>query len=322
MTPHQFRTFEVSLAVAQRLCAHHGVPAPTAVRRAARGEVSAVFLLDLVDGTRAVLKVYLRHRHPRDLAGEHAAIRHLHRHSRVPVPAWNQLELESDDLPFPYALMAALPGIDADDLWPTLDRSDAARLVRGCGELLATLHRSVLHSQELAGAGLPSADEWVEREEHEFIDALRRLKGQGWIDPYLLARAQQVWEQGRDVRADEFAPVLLHGDFQLWNIRVDPATLAPVGLVDWGQASFGPASIDVRDLELNLFLDRPRLRREFWLGYGRSEPDEHEIERLRQAALCRALALLAAYWGPTQKVTPATVWHLLAPWSEDLDEGL
>jgi aminoglycoside phosphotransferase (APT) family kinase protein len=321
MTPHQFRVYDVSLDTARALCDAHGVAAPTRIRRVPKGEVSAVFLLELADGSGAVLKAYLRHQNPAALVTEHAVIGYLHRHSDLPVPAWTRLDLSRDVLAWPLALMECRPGVDADDLWPRLEPADAARLVRGCGRMLSALHRVGCHAAELSDSGLAPAENWAEREEHEFATAVRRLTDQGWLDPYLLERAQQVWDQGRSVRATPFAPVLMHGDYQLWNLRVDPHTLQPLGLLDWGQAALGPASADVRDMELNLFLDRPRLRREFWHGYGSGDPDERELERLRQAALCRALSLLAAYWGPTQSITPASVWHLLAPWSEQMDEG-
>jgi len=319
MTPGQFRTFEVALEVAATLCREHGLPEPLRVARLAKGEVSAVFALDLADGQGAVLKVYLRNQEPRVLVAEDEVLGHLRRHSALPVPAWSTLNLNGGKLGWPYALHQRLPGIDADTLLTRLDLPESARLLRRCGEMLSRLHRVSLSGSGLKRAGIDGEASWAETQDAEFDLAVERLADQGWMDARLLERARQVWAVGHEIRHLPFDPVLCHGDYQLWNILVDPATLCPTGLLDLGQAYRGPAAVDFRDMELNLFGNSPRLRSAFMQGYGWDDIDERERERLRQAALCRALALMSAYWGPTKQITPATVWHLLAPWSEDAE---
>jgi hygromycin-B 7''-O-kinase len=317
MSPTQFHGYTLAPQDVSRLCRAAGLPDALRATRVAKGEVSAVFGLELADGRAAVLKVYLRNQNPTTLAAEHALLRHLHEHSTVPVPAWSVLDVSGRELPYPWAILERVGGVDADAIWPRLDAAAARRLVRGCGALLAALHAVPPQSPELTAAHLPPAAQWARREDEEFTRSVQRLAQQGWIDPKLLQRAEQVWADGAAMRAMPFKPALCHGDFQLWNIRVDPDTLEPVGLLDMGQAFLGPPSADGRDMEINLFLDRPALRTAFWQGYDAGELEECERERLRLAATCRALSLLAAYWGPTQNVTPAKVWRLLAPWSED-----
>ncbi len=319
MTAGQFRTFEVTLPMAHALCIEHGLAAPTGVRRVTKGEVSAVFSIDLADGQGAGLKVYLRKQEPGVLVAEDEVLGQLRRHSVLPVPAWSILDLNGGQLGWPHALHQRLPGLDADTVLERLELAESARLLRRCGEMLSRLHRVSLSGSGLQRAGLPTAEDWAAIQDAEFDLALERLRGQGWLEERLLERAAQVWAIGREIRQLPFDPVLCHGDYQLWNILVDPETLVPTGLLDLGQAYPGPAAADFRDMELNLFGNSPRLRSAFLQGYGWDDFDERERERLRQAALCRALALMSAYWGPTKQITPATVWHLLAPWSEDAE---
>ncbi|MBI5835516.1 MAG: aminoglycoside phosphotransferase family protein [Armatimonadetes bacterium] len=319
MTPGQFRTFEVTLEMAVALCREHGLAEPLSVSRLAKGEVSAVFGMELADGQGAVLKAYLRNQEPRVLVAEDEVLGHLRRHSALPVPAWSMLNLNGGKLGWPYALHQRLPGIDADTLLERLDMAESARLLRRCGEMLSRLHRVSLSGSGLKRAGVAAAAAWASNQDAEFDLAMERLGQQGWLDARLLDRARQVWSVGREIRQLPFDPVLCHGDYQLWNILIDPETLVPTGLLDLGQAYLGPASADFRDMELNLWGNSPRLRSAFLQGYGWDDIDERERERLRQAALCRALVLMSAYWGPTKQITPATVWHLLAPWSEDAE---
>lgn len=319
MTPTRFRRFTISLELAAQLCAEHGLPAPVSLERVPHGEVSGVFLLDLTDGQSAVLKVYLRNHEPRLLVAEQAIFEHLRRQARLPVPAWTHLNLEGGELGWPYALQQRLPGVDGETVLLGEDLPGTERLLRRVGETLAQLHHVSPLGSWLERADLPSADSWLPSLEAEFSQAVARLEQQGWLEPELLHRARLVWAAGSSVREAPFEPVLCHGDFQLWNLLADPQSLQITGLLDIGQAYWGPAAVDFRDLELNLFGHAPRLRQAFLHGYGWHDFDERERERLRQAALSRALALLAAYWGPTAMITPAAVWHLLAPWSEDAE---
>ena len=319
MDAAEFRAFALPVQAVQQLCERHGLPAVRGVERIHKGEVSASFRIDLADDTRAVLKVYCRSQDPQWLERDAASLDYLRRVGEVPGPRWTRLDVSGVDVPFPCLLLDHIDGVDGDEA-PLGDRTRTILLFRRCGATLAALHRTPLdHVEEVQRQGLYPASVWAERTASQFVTAMANLREQGWIDPVLLAACDEAFEQEQEALWAPFEPVFLHRDYQLWNIRVDPETLAIRGLLDFDAAGLGPAEADVRDLEINHFLDHPGLRREFWTGYGRPQPVGRPAARLRVSALVRALSLLAAYWGPCQQVTSATVWRLLSPWSEDMD---
>ncbi|MCC7494862.1 MAG: aminoglycoside phosphotransferase family protein [Fimbriimonadaceae bacterium] len=323
MDAAEFRAFRLPAETVARCCARHGLAPPRQVERIRKGEVSASFSLDLADGSSAVLKVYCRSQDPSWLQREAASQQYLRRYSEVPGPSWSILDISGRDVPFPCYLMQRLDGTDGDEVAATADRTNLLLLLRRCGETLSRLHHTPLSDiGEAVAQGLYPAELWAERTAAQFETAIDSLRAQGWCDPALLDSSLASFEAGRAALTAPYEPVFCHRDYQLWNLRVDPATLAIRGVLDFDAAGLGPAESDVRDLELNLFLEQPRLRQEFWRGYGRPRPDGVAAERLRLSCLVRALSLLAAYWGPTARVTPASVWLLLSPWISDADELL
>ena len=60
LTYQEFVEYEIPLPVAQAICSKAGLPKPTSIRRLRRGEVNAVFLLELPGGDSLVLKVWVR----------------------------------------------------------------------------------------------------------------------------------------------------------------------------------------------------------------------------------------------------------------------
>ncbi len=89
---------------------------------------------------------------------------------------------------------------------------------------------------------------------------------------------------------------LVHHDFQLHNLRVDPETLNLVAVLDFGNAGYAPAFTDSRDLYLSVFLKTPELSECFWRTYGMLGADQEFVLKLH--SLARVLDILAAYQGP------------------------
>lgn len=322
MDAAEFRAFSLPLDVVDRFCRQHDLGPATGLERIRKGEVSASFRVALSDGESAVLKVYCRSHDPQWLIREHASFEYLRRHADVPVPPWSRLDVSMDIIPFPCLLGAHMAGVDGDEvLNGSSPRVRLAMLMRRCGAALAALHRTPLDAvEQMLEGGIYPADRWAGRTVAQFEQSMRSLRDQGWIDPSLLKEAERTFNRQVDALYAPFEPVFCHRDYQLWNLRVDPDHLEILALLDFDAAGLGPAESDVRDLELNEFLHRPWLRREFWTGYGRPIPDGLAADRLRLSALVRALSLLAAYWGPTDRVTPASVWLLLSPWAEEIED--
>ena len=67
------------------------------------------------------------------------------------------------------------------------------------------------------------------------------------------------------------APALLHGDFKLDNLILDPATLAPTAVVDWDQGTRGDALFDLATLL------------SYWTEAG-DPPEMHALQQMPTAA--------------------------------------
>ena len=322
MDAAEFRAFSLPLDLVDLFCQAQSLGRATSLERIRKGEVSASFAVGLERGETAVLKVYCRSHDPQWLIREHASFDYLRTHGEVPVPSWSRLDVSQSIVPFPCLIGAHMAGVDGDEaLPPGAPRVRLARLMRRSGAALAALHHTPLDAvDEMLMGGIYPADRWASRTAEQFQVTVRSLRDQGWIDPSLLNESERTFERLSPALNAPFEPVFCHRDYQLWNLRVEPDELRITALLDFDAAGLGPAESDVRDLELNHFLARPWLRSEFWTGYGKPPPSGVTADRLRVSALVRALSLLAAYWGPTDRVTPASVWLLLSPWAEEIED--
>lgn len=291
---------DLTLDAASRRCAAAGLPAVEAIERLAKGQVSSSYRLTLTDGRVAVLKLSRQAGDGAPLRREQSTIAAL-RDSGVPVPEWGHFDDSS--LGVPSLLSAWLPGAHGDDLFAELPAQRAEALLREVGATLRRVHDLPIDESF-------DADAWRAAEEEEFRSAVTHIADQPWLPRPQLAEIERAWEAGRSSRLAASSPVRLHGDYQLWNLRVDPVSLAVVGVFDWEESRPGPAMADFRDLELNLFIERPRLRRSFLAGYGLDRLADDDWRHLRLLMLSRALSLLAAYRGAAPMV-PRSVLRVL-----------
>jgi aminoglycoside phosphotransferase (APT) family kinase protein len=134
-----------------------------------------------------------------------------------------------------FAVRATLPEPLAHD--PAV----AARLGRVLIEVLAQLHAVDPDTVGLGDLGRPegflerSIEGWARRGEKA------REQGPGPLLPTLA-----TWLRAH--RVPDGAPVLLHNDYKLDNLLLDPDTLDPVAVVDWDQGTRGDALFDLATL--------------------------------------------------------------------------
>lgn len=300
-----FRGYRVSLNDARRLCAGAKLPPPASIRRIGRGEVSALFLMELQSGSPLVLKVFVRPPGRRQMeVGLQVAGQLTARVPRVPSPEWLHASEPDDVVPYPYAILAYVDGEDGDTLWPTLNQRDRVDVMRSCAEVLLAMH-----SAGLSVDGPQSAEDWLAEQSRALPDKCERLRQQGWMSRRLLDAVEGLaseWPASQAVAELSFA----HYDFQLHNLRIDPASLEVRAVLDFDNATMAPAFTDTRDLTVSVLLDAPEARDAFWDVYG--APSEEQMTLLRLHCLVRVLGVLASYHGPTGFLSEATVEHLLA----------
>ncbi|MCC6539242.1 MAG: phosphotransferase family protein [Bryobacterales bacterium] len=142
----------------------------------------------------------------------------------------------------PFYLMERLPGMVIRKELPAVLVGNAV----GCRRLSEALvdNLAALHSVDLAAAGLDTFGK---------PEGYVRRQIEGWTRRWADAQTEDVPEMNRALAwlaahmpADSAAPALIHNDYKLDNILVDPADPARItGLLDWEMATVGDPLMDL-----------------------------------------------------------------------------
>ncbi len=298
LTYQAFVDYDISLQVAQAICIRGGIPEPTSIRRLRRGEVNAIFLLELPGRDLIILKVWVRCSDDEAMRREEGVVNIVQRECAVPTPDWIYVSSGDSIVAYPHALIEYAVGVDGDRVWSEIGFEDKEKILTQCASQMCDLHAIPIVPDTAAILGNPiSGSAWRESEENRFQRAVRRLRKQGWLGKDTLDRCTVLWTDQADSMEAAEIDALVHHDFQLQNLRVDPATLNLAAVLDFGNVAFAPAFTDSRDLHLSVFLNTPALAECFWRNYGMLS-SEHEIV-LKLHSMARVLDILAAYQGPT-----------------------
>jgi aminoglycoside phosphotransferase (APT) family kinase protein len=142
----------------------------------------------------------------------------------------------------PFQLIEYRPGlvIKGDDRSHFAGKPEvAARTGQMLVETLVSIHRVDVDAVGLGDLGKPEG--FIQR-------AIKGWRGRGERLPLQPGAAMLVaeigdWLSAQSVRSR--APVLLHSDFKLDNMILEPATLAPVAVVDWDMGTRGDPLFDL-----------------------------------------------------------------------------
>ena len=298
LLPYQeFIEYEISFSVAQAICLKAGIPEPRSIRRLRRGEVNAIFLLELPGGDLLVLKIWVRCSDDEVMRSEEGVVRIVRRESSVPTPPWVYVSSGDALVPYPHALIEHASGVDVDRIWSEINVEDQEKILTQCACHLQALHSIPLGPHAAAILGDPiSGYEWRKSEENRFQRAIGRLRKQGWLGKDTLVRCAVLWTDHVDSLGETEIDAIVHHDFQLQNLRLDPASWNLMAVLDFGNAAFAPAFTDSRDLYLSIFLKTPELSDCFWRTYGMLSGEQELVLKLH--SLARVLDILAAYQGP------------------------
>lgn len=234
-------------AIARHLAVHGiGLDPAFAPRQFMGGLANLNFLVRVSDGW-AVLR-----RPPdgplppgaHDMAREHRILSNLWRELPL-APRSLHLCADPSVAGAPFQLMEFRPGVAlrGDSLTPfPATVETGAGLSRMLVETLAAIHRVDPGRVGLGDLGRPGG--FFARTAAGWIGRAERV-AQGDLSP--AARAVAGWLAAADVE-DAQAPTLLHNDFKLDNVLLDPATRAPVAVVDWDMGTRGDPLFDLATL--------------------------------------------------------------------------
>jgi aminoglycoside phosphotransferase (APT) family kinase protein len=176
-----------------------------------------------------------------DMAREHRVLSRLWKVLPV-APRSMHLCEDRDVIGVSFQLIEYRPGIviKGDDTSRIAGKPDvAARLGQTLIDTLVSIHKVDVAAVGLGDFGKP--DGFVDRQIAGWVGRAERVAGTP--ERTALAKELGTWigAQPRKARA----PVLLHLDFKLDNMILDPVTLAPVAVVDWDMSTRGDPLFDL-----------------------------------------------------------------------------
>lgn len=186
----------------------------------------------------------------------------LEAHTAIPVPPVLGVTDESETLPTPHYLMAALPGESlAYERVGQLGDDALGRLARETGEYLAELHSittldgfgGVRHDGPALTGGRPDGDleRLTVRDPFENWSSYLREYVDRELDRHTTSRFSELtpelkrWFSRRiDELEGPFEPVLGRNDHGLHNLLLDPESGEITAMLDWGYTLAVPARFD------------------------------------------------------------------------------
>lgn len=196
-----------------------------------------------------------------DMGREHRVLSGLWRHYPLAPRSLHYCD-DPSVLGAHFLIMEYRPGISIGSAMPPgADDGTAQHLGGVLVDLLVTLHAVDPHAPELASLGKP--DGFIARA----IDGWSRradIAAGHYPDKQPLIAYLTHWL--RTHRVPDVAPTMLHCDFKLDNVLLDPVTLSPRAVLDWDMATRGHPLFDVATM----------------LSYWTEPGDPEEIRALHQ----------------------------------------
>ena len=264
---HIYRQEQVWLPAMQEICARH--------------DLDAQQLAFAPPGTHVVFSVgsdyYLKLFSPlwiADYASERLVLRALASSSQLPVP---RLLYEGRIETWPYVVLATVPGVPLNQVWPDLSDHERQRIVRACGRFLAQLHRVPLIGLEDLTIDWP---DFVETRIAARVEQLRHSTlGVQWS-----LAATRVFESQMTFLKEPFDPVLLCADLTDEHVMLckRDGEWRFSGVIDFGDAMVGHPLYEFAAPACSITRGNPVLLTQLLLSYGFVKDDLTEAlaERL------------------------------------------
>jgi len=300
----EFRNYAVGSDQCARVLQRASLPAARALSRVLRGEVNAVFSVELVEGRQVVLKVQARGSRPERLLREKEACHLLRQTGSITVPTVLAIDAQEDILPFSYSILTHLPGLEGDAVWPSLSWDEQIEVSRSLGRTLAHIHAAPL-THRPAPKVLPvnrSPRDWVAEQHGRFEEAWRHHRACSYLPSWLLSQVSAFWKQRESLLSDTSTLCLLHGDYGLANVKLSRRASEVSGVFDLDQVDIGAPEFDLAVVQTSVVGRRHELREAFYNGYLRHCTLQAGFEeRVTVYTLLRHLDMMLAYQGPVRQ---------------------
>ena len=208
----------------------------TSLERVTQGYVNEVYRADFA--TAPAVFVRIKRRGGAAFSSEAWALNECHR-AGVPVPkVYAVTTLEAEEPP-EVMVLASVSGRSLGDVWPELDETSQAQVMRSVGETLG-----LLHSLEVGGWGKRVGESW----EYSNWEGRAAAMVQGRAADVPVLRSAGLTEAETDAllaivqvmpTLSAPRPVLCHGDLGMDHIFIDDA-LKVTGLIDFGNVAGWP----------------------------------------------------------------------------------
>jgi hygromycin-B 7''-O-kinase len=222
------------------------------------------------------------------LTKERRVAEFLKERSSLPVPWPYEVDDDAELFGWTYAILPRLPGSNGTDLWESADADDRVALSRATGEALTRMHEA---TSDFFGPYDAQLDDFIAMD--DFSDwALHRFEhwrnmcravnslsteGERYID--------SVLDECASALAEPFVPVLVHHDFKLGNLNLDPDDFEPTGVFDLMEAYLADGEEDIVRMLWTVKTDDER--RAFVDAYTTARPFRPgSAERLALYSLC------------------------------------
>jgi len=247
MTKEELRAYQVPKEKLDRILLHCSLPKALYSCRIPVGEASALFLLVLPQGNRAVLRVWNVCDSRARADGEACTLLHS---AGLPVPMLlAPVDTSRKLLEHAYSLLSWLPGEDAWRAFGRFGPADQRRMIRSLGRRLAQVHTLTIPSADTSVLpwGRPT-HEWAAEREYEFQQLVRQHRTRCLIPGKVMDETEAAWEKWRQwLGHGHFC--LLHGDANLANAKVSFPEPEISGLFDFDQTDIGEAERDFAPME-------------------------------------------------------------------------
>lgn len=250
--------------------------AVTHITKIGQGFYAHVYQAELAESPHSV--IIKCHKYAGRTAKEAQQLTKLKQHALIQIPIVYAVQLATDACPCEMLLMETIPGADAGKVdFP--DASTQAQFVEKAIENLLTWH-SVHNPEGFGPLGGPFVPRWVDALSQKltvYHKQIHQEKQKAVVSDYVMRIIDRSFEALPAIFGHINGPAsLVHSDYNIWNMMVDPETFQLTGIIDPIDAGWAHYEIDLFHLKngrsdsglLERYLNTVDVDEQFWMRFN------------------------------------------------------